>query len=68
MNRRTLAPLVALLLILAAVPPPAGAVTLGGKASAQAMWFSDESGKDHFDLAQYVRASARQFARETPFR
>lgn len=61
MNGRILAPLVAFLLLAAAAAPPARAVTLGGKASTQAMWFSDESGKDHFDLAQYVRASARQF-------
>ena len=46
------------LLLLGAVSPPARAVTLGGKSSTQALWFSDEFGKDHLDLAQYVRATA----------
>jgi len=62
MNSRAGVPLVAfLLLIVCLIASPSWAVTFGGKSSTQAMWFSDESGKDHFDLAQYVRASARQF-------
>jgi len=59
MKRGTSVLLAALLtLILAA--SPALAATLGGRSSTQALWFSDEFGKSHFDLAQYVRFSARQ--------
>lgn len=53
--------LLAVLLVACVAASPARAVTFGGKSSTQALWFSDESGGDHFDLAQYVRASARQF-------
>lgn len=53
--------LFAALLILGAVAPPARAVTLGGRSSTQALWFSDEFGKDHFDLSQLLRFNARQF-------
>lgn len=48
------------LLILGAGGLPAQAVSLSGRASTQALWFSDEFGTDHFDLAQYARFSARQ--------
>lgn len=48
------------LLILGVGVPAAQAVSLSGRASTQALWFSDESAKDHFDLAQYVRFHARQ--------
>lgn len=53
--------LLAALLILGAAASPARAVTLGGRSSTQALWFSDEFGKDHFDLSQYLRFNARQF-------
>lgn len=52
--------LLAALLILGAAGSPAQAVTLSGRASTQALWFSDEFGSDHFDLAQYARVNARQ--------
>jgi hypothetical protein len=52
--------LLAALLILGAGGLPAQAVSLSGRASTQALWFSDEFGTDHFDLAQYARFSARQ--------
>jgi hypothetical protein len=62
MKRRTSVLFAALLtLILCAAVPPARAVTLGGRSSTQALWFSDEFGKDHFDLSQYLRVNARQF-------
>jgi hypothetical protein len=60
MKRRILV-LSAALLILGAVVPPARAVTLGGRSSTQALWFSNEFGKDSFDLSQYLRFNARQF-------
>ncbi len=48
------------LLILGAGALPAQAVSLSGRASTQALWFSDEFGTDHFNLAQYARFNARQ--------
>jgi len=59
MKRCTRVLLVALL-ILGAGGLPAQAVSLSGRASTQALWFADEFGTDHFDLAQYARFSARQ--------
>lgn len=47
------------LLILGASIPAAQAVSLNGRASTQALWFTDEADKDHFDLAQYARIYAR---------
>ncbi len=38
----------------------AGAATLSGRSSTQALWFSDEFGQDHLDVAQYLRFSARR--------
>ncbi len=65
MNRFPRVLLVALLILGAAVPG-AGAATLSGRGSTQALWFADEFGQDHFDLAQYLRFSARQLdARDT---
>ena len=60
MNRCTGAILAALFL-LGAGALPAHAITLNGRTSTQALWFSDESGADHCDLSQYVRFHARQF-------
>ncbi len=59
MTKGTRALLVALL-VLGAAGSPAQAVSLSGRASTQALWFSDEFGSDHFDLAQYARVYARQ--------
>ena len=59
--KRRISVLFAALLILGTVAPPARAVTLGGRSSTQALWFSDEFGKDHTDLSQYLRFNARQF-------
>lgn len=59
--KRCIRVLFAALLILGTVVPPARAVTLGGRSSTQALWFSDESGKDHLDLSQYLRFHARRF-------
>ncbi|RJP22272.1 MAG: hypothetical protein C4529_06095 [Deltaproteobacteria bacterium] len=61
MKRWTDVVLMAALFVFCGGVYPARAVTFGGKVSTQAMWFSDEFGADHFDLAQYVRASARHF-------
>lgn len=52
--------LLAALLILGAGVLPARAATLSGRASTQALWFADEFGADHFDLAQYARVNVRQ--------
>ncbi|MBI5418938.1 MAG: hypothetical protein HZA60_02510 [Deltaproteobacteria bacterium] len=49
------------LLILGVGVPTARAAALSGRASTQALWFSDEFGADHFDLAQYARFHARNF-------
>ena len=59
--KRRISVLFAALLILGTAVPPARAVTLGGRSSTQALWFSDEFGKDSFDLSQYLRFNARQF-------
>lgn len=48
------------LLVLGIGVPAAQAVSLSGRASTQALWFSDEFDQDHFDLAQYLRFHARQ--------
>jgi len=48
------------LLILGAGTLSAQAASLSGRASTQALWFSDEFEADHFDLSQYVRFHARQ--------
>lgn len=48
------------LLILCIGGPSAQAVSLSGRTSTQALWFSDEFDQDHFDLAQYVRFHARR--------
>lgn len=48
------------LLILGAGTLSAQAASLSGRASTQALWFSDEFGADHFDLSQYLRFHARQ--------
>lgn len=63
MKKGTLA-LLATLLILGAAGLPAQAVTLSGRSSTQALWFSDEFGSDHLDIAQYARFYARQFDRD----
>lgn len=47
--------------ILGAVAPPARAVTPGERCSTQSLCFSDEFGKEHIDLFQYLRFNARQF-------
>lgn len=60
MKRRISVPFAALP-ILGAVAPPARAVTLGERCSTQLLCFSDEFGKEHFDLFQYLRFNARQF-------
>ncbi len=59
MKRFLLIPLV-ILLIPGAGVPAARAATLSGRGSTQALWFADEFGRDHFDVAQYLRFSARQ--------
>lgn len=59
MKRRIQLFLVALLILGVGVPA-ARAATLSGRGSTQALWFADEFGTDHFDLAQYLRFSARQ--------
>ncbi len=51
--------LLAALLILCGAAPGAGGATLSGRGSTQALWFADEFGKDHLDVAQYLRFSAR---------
>lgn len=48
-----------LTLLCGAFASAAHAVTLSGRAATQALWFSDESGRDHVDLAGYLRFSAR---------
>lgn len=48
------------LLLLCAGVFPAQAITVSGRSSSQALWFGDEFGTDHFDLAQYLRFNARQ--------
>jgi hypothetical protein len=48
------------LLVLGAGAVSAHAFTVNGRASTQALWFGNESGTDHFDLAQYVRFFARR--------
>jgi hypothetical protein len=48
------------LLILVTGAPAARAATLSGRGSTQALWFADEFGGDHIDIAQYLRLSARQ--------
>ncbi len=48
------------LLLLGAGAPATRAATLSGRGSTQALWFSDEFGTDHVDVAQYLRFSARQ--------
>ena len=48
------------LLLLGTGAPAARAATLSGRGSTQALWFADEFGTDHIDLAQYLRVSARQ--------
>lgn len=52
--------LLASLLILCAAAPGTGAATLAGRGSTQALWFADEFGQDHLDVAQYLRFSARR--------
>lgn len=59
MKKCTRALLVPLLVLCIGVPA-AQAVSLSGRASTQALWFSDEFDTDHFDLAQYLRFHARQ--------
>lgn len=49
------------LLVLGVGGPAAHAASLSGRASTQALLFSDESEKEHFDLAQYARFHARGF-------
>ena len=57
MKRLPRALLVAMLTLGAAAG--AGAATLSGRGSTQALWFADEFGQDHLDVAQYLRFSAR---------
>jgi hypothetical protein len=53
--RKGTAVLLAVLLALAAGVPEAQAVTVGGRSSTQALWYSDEREVDHLSLAEYVR-------------
>ncbi len=53
--RTVTALLLASLLAFAAAVPEARAVTVGGRSSTQAFFFSDDFGKDHLDLAEYLR-------------
>jgi hypothetical protein len=59
MNMRIRVFLIALLIACVGVPA-AQAVSLSGRSSTQALWFSDEFGTDHFDVAQYARFHVRQ--------
>jgi len=59
--KRCIHVLLVALLVLGAGAPAAQAVTLSGRGSTQALWFADEFNRDHFDLAQYLRFSARRF-------
>lgn len=52
--------LLAALLVLLAGLPGARAASLSGRASSQALWFGDESDRDHFVLAQYLRFAAQK--------
>lgn len=60
MKRCTRILLVALLILGVGVPA-AQAFSVNGRASTQVLWFTDESDRDHIDLAQYARFYARNF-------
>jgi hypothetical protein len=47
--------------ILCGLQSAAGAMSLSGRSSSQASWFEDERGADHFNLAQYLRFSTRDY-------
>jgi hypothetical protein len=49
------------LLVLCGLSSTAGAMTLSGRSSSQASWFKDEAGAGHFDLAEYLRVSTRNY-------
>lgn len=59
MKRRSGILLVALIVLCVGVSA-AQAASLSGRSSTQALWFSDEFGTDHLDVAQYARLHARQ--------
>jgi hypothetical protein len=66
--KRSTSVLLSALLVLCGLSSAAGAMTLGGRSSSQASWFSDEKGADHFDLAEYLRFSARNFDKDDTIR
>lgn len=57
--KRCIRALLAALLILGVGVSAAQAVSLSGRASTQALWFTDEADRDHLDLAQYARLHVR---------
>ena len=59
--KRSATALLSALVILCGLQTSAGAMSLSGRSSSQASWFEDERGADHFDLAQYLRFSTRDY-------
>ncbi|HEY5999382.1 MAG TPA: hypothetical protein VI078_08820 [bacterium] len=59
--KRSATALLSALVILCGIQTSAGAMSLSGRSSSQASWFEDERGADHFDLAQYLRFSTRDY-------
>ena len=66
--KRSTALFLSALFILCCLQTAAQAIALSGRSSSQASWYEDERGADHFDLAQYLRFSTRDYGPDDTIR